>query len=44
VKVEGGLKKFKARMGKYSTLKKKTICEPSLCVKNKESGYARSGL
>ena len=35
---EGGLKKFKARMGKYSTLKKKTISEPSLCVKNKESG------
>ena len=36
---EGKLKKFKARMGKYSTLKKKSIPVPVLCVKNKEDDH-----
>ena len=35
----GKLKRFKRRMEKYSTLKKKCENSKNLCVKNQEDGY-----
>jgi len=41
---EGKIKRFKTRMGKYSTLKKKSIVRPVLCVENEKDDYHSSNL